>query len=153
MDFDGDGVIDIVAGTFDGSPHLARGSGKGWLQPEQILDRDGARIVFNQFWNFDSKKWDSTRRCDPEGEQDRREGHLTSAVAFDVDGDGALDLVLGDHSTGRICWRRNEGTNQKPAFATRNQPLLAGGAPVDVPGTVATLRVVDWNGDGRPDLV
>src|SRR5262249_37081419 len=49
--------------------------------------------------------------------------------------------------------RRNEGTDQKPAFATANQPLLAGGKPIDVPGTVATLRIVDWNGDGRPDLV
>jgi hypothetical protein len=52
-----------------------------------------------------------------------------------------------------VYWRRNEGSNQRPAFAAKNQPLLADGKPIDVPGTVATLRVVDWNGDGRLDLV
>jgi hypothetical protein len=152
VDFDADGHLDIVAGIFDGSPHVARGTAKGWQQPEQILDRDGARIVLNQFWNFDTKKWDKTQRCDPAGSP-QPEGHLTSAVAFDVDGDGNLDLVLGDHDTGHVYWRRNEGTDQKPAFAAKNQLLLAGGRPIDVPGTVATLRIVDWNGDGRPDLV
>ncbi|MBM4062245.1 MAG: hypothetical protein FJ265_14280 [Planctomycetes bacterium] len=151
VDFDADGRLDVVAGIFDGSPHLSRGSDQGWLAPEQILDKDGARIVMNAFWNFDTKKWDSTTRCDPDGLEG--EGHLTSAVAFDQDGDGDFDLLLGDHSTGRVFLRRNEGSNAKPAFATRNELVLAGGKPIDVPGTVATLRLVDWNGDGRLDLL
>ena len=67
VDFNGDGKLDIVAGTFDGSPHVAYATDKGWKQPEQILDRSGARIMANEFWNFDTKKWDSTTRCDPEG--------------------------------------------------------------------------------------
>jgi hypothetical protein len=29
VDFDADGQLDIVAGTFDGSPHLARGTREG----------------------------------------------------------------------------------------------------------------------------
>lgn len=45
VDFDADGRLDIVAGTFDGSPHVARGSAEGWRAPEQILDASGARIV------------------------------------------------------------------------------------------------------------
>ncbi|HEX5053897.1 MAG TPA: FG-GAP-like repeat-containing protein [Planctomycetota bacterium] len=150
VDFDADGRLDIVAGIFDGSPHLVRGSAAGWQPPEQILDRDGARIVFNQFWNFDTKKWDSTHRCDGPGQTG--EGHLTSAIAMDWDGDGDLDLLLGDHSSGRVYRRTNEGTPQQPAFSTRNEPVLAAGKPIDVPGTVATLRLVDWNGDGLLDL-
>jgi len=150
VDFDADGQLDIVAGIFDGSPHLVRGSKAGWGKPEQIFDKDGQRIVGNAFWNFDTKKWDSTNRHDAPGHSG--EAHLTSAIAFDVDGDGDFDLLLGDHRSGRVFVRRNEGSNQKPAFATTNEPLLADGKAIDVPGTVATLRLVDWNGDGRQDL-
>ena len=152
VDFDADGQLDIVAGTFDGSPHLARGSAKGWQQPEQILDRDGKRIVLDQFWNFDTKKWDRASR--QEGEEFvLGGGHATSAVAFDWDGDGDLDLLLGDHSSGQVHLRRNEGTREHAAFGKQNELVQAGGAPIDVPGTVATLRVFDWNRDGRLDLL
>jgi FG-GAP-like repeat len=150
VDFDGDGRLDIVAGIFDGSPHVALGTQKGWAQPQQILEASGERIVLNQFWNFDTKRWDETQRADLPGAQ---KGHLTSAVAFDWDGDGDLDLLLGDHVSGRIYRRMNEGTLAKPAFAAKNIPLSAGGAELDVPGTVATLRLVDWNKDGLVDIL
>jgi hypothetical protein len=152
VDFNADGKTDIVAGIFDGSPHLARGSDKGFEQPMSILDREGSRIVLNTFWNFDTKKWDSTKRCDPVGHNDGREGHFTSAVAMDLDGDGDPDLLLGDRKSGRIWIRRNEGKAGEPLFATRNEALLVNGKPTDVPGEVATLRPVDWNGDGLTDL-
>ncbi|MBL8756467.1 MAG: VCBS repeat-containing protein [Planctomycetes bacterium] len=153
VDFDADGRLDIVAGIFDGSPHLVRGTEKGWGAPEQILDRDGQRIVFNKFWNFDTKKWDETKRCDPDGHTPSQGGLLTSAVAFDVDGDGDLDLVCGDHYTGAVLARINEGTAKAPRFAAKNTVVHAAGKPIDVPGTVATVRLVDWNGDGLQDLV
>ena len=152
VDFDADGNLDIVAGTFDGSPHVAYGTGKGWKQPVSILDRDGQRILLNQFWNFDTKKWDTTTRCDLPGHT-LGSGHLTSAVAMDWDGNGVLDLLLGDHSTGHVYRRMNEGTTSKPAFSDKNLPLEADGKPIDVPGTVATLRLVDWNADGLVDLL
>ena len=152
VDFNADGQADIVAGIFDGSPHLARGTEKGFEQPTSILDREGARIVLNAFWNFDAKKWDSTKRCDPAGPAAEKDGHITSAVAMDIDGDDDPDLLLGDHKSGRIWVRMNEGKKGEPAFATRNTALLVDGKPTDVPGTVATLRLVDWNGDGLMDL-
>jgi hypothetical protein len=106
----------------------------------------------NAFWNFDTKKWDETSRCDPAGYTPTKKGLLTSAVAFDLDGDGDLDLVLGDHYTGAVFVRRNGGTATAPKFAAKNEVLHAGGKPIDVPGTVATVRLVDWNGDGLQDL-
>ncbi len=151
VDFNGDGKLDIVAGTFDGSPHVAFGTDKGFKQPEQILDRNGERIMFNQFWNFDTKKWDETNRCDPQGSK-LASAHLTSAVAIDWDGDGDLDLLLGDHKNGYVFLRRNEGTAKQPAFAAKNEVVLAAGKPMVVPGTVATMRLVDWNRDGLLDL-
>jgi hypothetical protein len=152
VDFNGDGQLDIVAGTFDGSPHVAFGTDKGWKQPEQILDRDGQRILLNEFWNFDTKKWENTKRCDSPN-QALGSGHMTSAVAMDWDGNGVPDLLLGDHRTGHVYRRMNEGTAGKPAFTTINVPVEADGKPIDVPGTVATLRLVDWNADGLQDLL
>ncbi len=150
VDFDGDGRLDIVAGIFDGSPHLVRGTEKGWGKPEQILDQNGDRIVLNAFWNFDTKQWEETHAYDAPGHQGK--AHLTSAVAFDWDGDGDLDLLLGDHSSGRVFRRINEGTAREPKFSLENEVVHAAGKPIDVPGTVATLRLVDWNGDGLLDL-
>src|SRR5678815_273786 len=101
VDFNADGNLDIVAGTFDGSPHVAFGTGTGWKQPEQILDRKGARIVLNMFWNFDAKKWDDTTRCDPP-KHSLPNGQCTSAWAMDWDGDGDLDFLLGDYKSGYL---------------------------------------------------
>src|SRR5262245_5779170 len=94
VDFDHDGRLDIVAGTYCGSPYVAIGSESGWRQPVPILDGNGERIVLNMFWNYDTKKWDETTRCDPHGHSLER-GHGTSAFAWDCDGDGDLDLLLG----------------------------------------------------------
>ncbi|MEZ6014946.1 MAG: FG-GAP-like repeat-containing protein [Planctomycetota bacterium] len=150
VDFDADGRLDIVAGIFDGSPHLVRGTAQGWAAPEQILDSEGDRIVLNAFWDFDKKQWDETHLYDAPGHEGK--AHMTSAVAFDWDGDGDLDLLLGDHNSGRVFRRMNEGTAASPQFSLENEVVEAAGKPIDVPGTVATLRVVDWNGDGRLDL-
>jgi hypothetical protein len=151
VDFDADGHLDIVAGTFDGSPHLSRGGPAGFATPSHILDSDGERILLNQFWNYDTKKWDQTTRCDPR-DVDLPKGQCTSAWAFDWDGDGDFDLMLGDYDGGHLYLRRNEGKAGAPAFAKHNIPVLAAGKPLHV-DKVATPRMVDWDRDGRLDLL
>ena len=152
VDFDGDGQVDIVAGTFDGSPHVAYGSEKGFKQPETILDAEGRRILLNQFWNYESEEWEATTRCDAQGEETPT-GQGTSAVAFDWDGDGDYDLLLGDYKTGRIYLRVNEGKAGAPKFAGVNRAVRQGGGPLVVPGRLETMRLVDWDEDGLTDLV
>src|SRR5262245_56596492 len=147
VDFDSDGHLDILAGTFDGSPHVAFGTDAGWNQPEQILDQNGERILLNQFWNYHAKKWDSTNPCDAPGRASG-EGQCTSAYAMDWDGDGDLDLLLGDYRGGYLYRRMNEGTPTKHKFALVNVPVLASDKPLCVPSKMATMRLVDWNRDG-----
>ena len=158
VDFNGDGNLDIVAGIFDGSPYVAIGDGNHWRQPTQILDKNGDRIVLNAYWDYENKHWADTDRCDPEHNMPTSggkavEGHLTSAIALDWDNDGDFDLLLGDHKGGYVYLRRNLGSNQAPKFATKNEVVMAGGSPMHDPGTVATLRSVDWNADGKLDLM
>ncbi|MCK5942599.1 MAG: VCBS repeat-containing protein [Planctomycetes bacterium] len=152
VDFDGDGDDDIVCGIFDGSPHVSYRDPDGFRQPVGILDKEGRRIVLNAYWDFDAKRWQDTDRCDPVGGVPAA-GQLTSAIAIDFDRDGDLDLLLGDHKAGYVYLRRNEGSTREPQFATRNELVLADGAPMRDPGTVATLRAVDWNQDGELDLL
>lgn len=152
VDFNADGHLDIVAGTYDGSPHLALGARAGFGLPQQILDAAGARIVANRFHDWERRAWDTTDRCEPAG-ADLPEAHLTSAWAVDWDTDGDPDLLLGDYKAGLVFVRINGGASAVPALESKNRVVRAGERPLRVPGAVATLRMIDWDGDGREDLV
>jgi hypothetical protein len=135
VDFNGDGRLDIVAGIFDGSPHVAFGTDKGWKQPEQILDRDGQRIMLNMFWNFDTKKWDESKDDSKAGGRD----YLGGDFRLGADGDGVLPATtVGPH------WvRRNEARRRNPR--SRATPRRAGDADRACRAPGATMRVFDWD--------
>ena len=64
----------------------------------------------------------------------------------DWDGDGDLDLVT-DGPDGPV-WYENIGSQQKPVMQLRGALLKT-----KVHGHNPTPYVVDWNGDGKPDLI
>src|SRR5262249_31038285 len=69
----------------------------------------------------------------------------------DWDDDGLIDLVVGE-SYGHIFWWPNRGTPRRPAFPYCRFLFDAEGLPVDA-GMAAAPKVVDWDGDGRKDLL
>lgn len=91
-------------------------------------------------------------------------GTLPVPNAADWDGDGAIDLIVGN-SEGRVLLFKNFGTSRQPRFGI-GQPLTAGGEAIHVqPGYYGIQgpfetrwgytcpTVADWNQDGLPDLL
>ncbi len=91
-------------------------------------------------------------------------GSLATPCVVDWDGDGVLDILTGA-SEGTVRFFKNTGSNEEPKFL--NPVFLhAGGALIQIEagysgslqGTTEarwgyiTPSVIDWNGDGLPDL-
>ena len=146
VDFNGDGNHDVLVGSFSGSPHWIEGSEKGFLPSTALKDRDEEDILISAFWNTVDKKWDQSDRSGTSG-------HCTSVAAVDWEGDGDLDLILGGYYKGGLFLRINEGTATEPKFGQNNTVIEAGGEPMVIQGGLSTPRVVDWNGDGKFDLL
>ncbi len=71
----------------------------------------------------------------------------------DLNLDGKKDLVIGE-DWGHIYYLENEGTNAAPVFNQAVQ-LQAEGVPISFPSGYTDLKVWanDWDEDGTPDLV
>jgi hypothetical protein len=137
VDFDGDGILDLVSGSYDpGELYLFRGQGHGkFAASEVIKDKSGHPIlkVPNQ--------------------KDKVESFGTWMALVDWEDDGDLDIVVGNFD-GLIFLRRNEGTRTKPAYATVNEWVKVGDKALRVPGGEhAPLVIADWDGDGLWDIV
>jgi hypothetical protein len=75
-------------------------------------------------------------------------GSKASPCVVDWNGDGKKDLVAG-RSNGVIYVYLNEGTDAQPVFG---KPIELNNGKLDV-GSDSAPDVVDWNGDGKKDLV
>ncbi len=77
---------------------------------------------------------------------------LRLIVALENGGPSRFDLVALDEAAGGLVWLPNQGSSELPRFGER-QPLgLAADLGLGV-GRIAQLAAVDWDGDGRVDLL
>ena len=147
MDLDGDGIKDIVSGSWPGEIFLFRGKPDGsYGPPEKLRDKEGHIINVGGAIREDADSITITGDAGP--------------CVADWDGDGLLDLIVGC-GDGSVIFYRNSGTAREPKL-DEGQILIAAGAieydsekipKTPTRGVRAKVCVVDYNGDGLPDLL
>jgi hypothetical protein len=193
VDFDGDGIGDILSGSWPGELYFFKGTGKGEFAAPVKLQRDGKDINLGSASTVFAADWRGTGRLDllvgniegdiylvpndgtnakpvyrtprkleADGKPIKAPHGDSQPVVADWDRDGLLDLIVGC-GDGGVVWYRNIGAKNEPKLAkgitlvkAAPQPNYDENAPPakDVkPGTRAKVCVVDWNGDGHLDLL
>src|SRR5947208_7640678 len=133
VDWDGDGHLDLVVGTFPGSFYLFKGRGDGKFLPKPDQIKAGEEPL-------------------------KVEGHHGDPFVVDWDGDGDLDILSGS-AEGGVVWAENKaGKGKVPdlqPFRTLIKPgrITEYGEPLsesELTGPTRDTRVwvADVNGDG-----
>ena len=125
MDLNGDGRRDIISGSYPGELYLFAGDGEGgFAKGEPIRNRENEIL---------------------------KVGRATVVFATDWEGDGDLDLIVGDIE-GRALLVRNASGNRALEFGEAT-PLRVGEDEIRAPGRNSGPTIADWDGDGRSDLI
>ena len=129
IDWDSDGLKDLVIGALDGRIHLYVNEGTN-SEPEFLAEafvqENGADLVVPSF--------------------------RSSPVIMDLDGDGLKDLLTGN-TDGQLLFYSNVGTDASPIFSGYTL-IEADGIAIDLAGTPRSRPFVcDWTGDGNLDVL
>jgi len=172
-DLDGDGVADLLSGSWPGEIFFFKGLGKGdFAPPAKLKDRDGKSLNLGGGFQADeSGEWftvagdakyetgdkgqkvivyEGQRYEVPAGKRGGITGTASAVHAFDWDADGDFDLIVGD-IRGRVWIVPNEGTAKAWAFGKERPIGIPDGSMA--PDGDAGPFVADWDGDGLPDLL
>jgi len=155
VDFDGDGKLDMVSGSYDpGDIWLFRGLGGGELEAGKVIrDEAGVALVHHplQLVEYETRWMGGKDQSSQPALRARVASFGSWPCVLDWDGDGDLDVLIGSFA-GDVWLRTNVGTRTQPRFAKESVPVLAAGKPLQVHGHAAPAAA-DWDGDGLVDLV
>lgn len=138
IDWDGDGHLDLVVGTFTGMFYLFKGEGKGKFLPKPDQIKSGDKPL-------------------------KIDGYHSDPFVIDWDGDGDLDLLSGS-TEGGVQWAENSAGPGKPPRLEPFQWLIPKSPQIeygqilrdaDLKGPVGNTRiwVDDVNSDGKLDIL
>jgi hypothetical protein len=128
VDWDGDGLLDILVGNIRGEVHWLRNEGTK-TQP-----KFGGRIPIRA------------------GDAPLNVGGDAHPIAVDWDGDGVLDLLVGAGDGCVYFCKGKKVDGQKMPELEKPVPLTAGRKKLQL-GSRTKIAVCDWNGDGKLDLL
>jgi hypothetical protein len=140
VDLDADGHLDILSGSYSRQEKSMAGlfqvlygkADKTFKTAEVLNGTDDKPLIIPA----DDDKQLTDKIC-------------TRPFAADWDGDGKLDLVVGNFA-GTFYWFKGEG---KGKFAPKPEQIKGGDKPLKIGGVHSDPFVVDWDGDGDLDLV
>lgn len=179
MDFNGDGILDIIVGDREGFINYFRGTATATLTTEPdiqanstTIDVGGNSAPVIVDWNEDGlldmlvgNETGNVRVYLNSGSPTQHAFTTYTTLqsggtnithyrncpqVYDLDQDGRKDLICGENG-GKIYFYANTGTNEAPAFSGY-EALESGGVDIDL-YSGARLCVNDWDQDGLPDLV
>jgi hypothetical protein len=125
-DVDGDGLLDLLVGTFTGT-----------VRRYEQTTTNGNAFVLRDILSAD-------------GSTSLNAGSNAAPTVTDVDGDGLLDLLVGN-GAGNVL-RYEQTTANGGVFASQGNLSADGSTALDV-GSNAVLTVTDVDGDGLLDLL
>jgi large repetitive protein len=135
VDWNNDGLPDLLAGTIDGSIHLYLNSASPAGGPPVL-----------------SKSTPAGQLVQENGRNLVVPSQRSSPVVADLDGDGKKDILTGD-TDGHLLFYRNVGTDAAPAFSG-SSALTSKGAPIQIgAGTRSRPFVCRWDGNDSWDIL
>lgn len=147
VDWNNDGLTDLVVGHYTGAlnVYLNRGMGQARLEFEAAAIRrlDGFAAGGRPVWAW---RFNKTNCVCPGPSR-------VSPRVLDWDRDGKKDLLIGDGRGAQIRIWKNVGTDSSPAFSTNHIQYLPEDGGIRPYHETVIPSVGDWNGDGRLDLL
>jgi hypothetical protein len=131
VQWDDDGLLDLVVGDADGYLHVYYNCGCGGGIPPHFYFSTSAGLLVQE-----------------NGHDLLVPGLRASPVILDLDGDRKKDLLTGNTS-GQILFYRNVGLDSLPTFAGYTL-VQSAGQPIDLPGSLRSRPFLcHWTGEGQ----